>query len=86
MTLPGTRSLPDKKKLEPNSAASMTIRGETIELPVYSGTMGPDVVDISKFYSQTGCFTYDPGYTSTGSCRSDITFIDGDEGILLHRS
>jgi citrate synthase len=85
MTLPGTRSLPDKKKLEPNSAASMTIRGETIELPVYSGTMGPDVVDISKFYSQTGCFTYDPGYTSTGSCRSDITFIDGDEGILLHR-
>jgi citrate synthase len=85
MTLPGTRSLPDKKKLEPTSAASMTIGGETIELPVYSGTMGPDVVDISRFYSQTGCFTYDPGYTSTGSCRSDITFIDGDEGILLHR-
>jgi citrate synthase len=85
MTLPGTRSLPDKQKLEPTSTASITIKGKTVDLPVYSGTTGPDVVDISKFYGQTGCFTYDPGYTSTGSCRSDITFIDGDEGILLHR-
>ena len=50
-----------------------------------TGTVGPDVVDISKLFAKTGAFTYDPGFTSTASCRSDITFIDGDEGILLHR-
>jgi citrate synthase len=57
----------------------------TIELPVLSGSLGPDVVDIRKLYAQTGLFTYDPGFTATAACRSDITFIDGDEGILLHR-
>jgi citrate synthase len=85
MTLPGTKTLPEKKKLDPKSTATITINNKQVELPVFSGTMGPDVVDISKFYAQTGAFTYDPGYTSTGSCRSDITFIDGDEGVLLHR-
>ena len=50
-----------------------------------SGTVGPDVVDIRKFYADTGMFTYDPGFTSTASCRSTITYIDGDEGVLLHR-
>jgi len=85
MSLLGTPPLPDKEKLEPKNTATVTINGKEIELPVYAGTMGPDVMDISKFYAQTGAFTYDPGYTSTGSCRSDITFIDGDEGILLHR-
>jgi citrate synthase len=78
-------ALPEKQKLEPKSTAKFTIDDKEFEFPVYAGTIGPDVVDISKFYAQTGCFTYDPGYTSTGSCRSDITFIDGDEGILLHR-
>ncbi|MDP6474626.1 MAG: citrate synthase [Alphaproteobacteria bacterium] len=58
---------------------------ETIELPVISGSLGPDVVDIRKFYGGTGKFTYDPGFTSTGSCESKITYIDGDQGVLLHR-
>ncbi len=59
--------------------------GRSWELPVIKGTTGPDVVDIRKFYAETGMFTYDPGFTSTGSCDSAITFIDGDEGVLLHR-
>src|SRR5256885_11955432 len=53
--------------------------------PIQEGTIGPAVIDISKFYAETGMFTYDPGYTSTGSCDSKITFIDGEEGILLYR-
>ncbi len=59
--------------------------GKTWKFPVLSGTTGPDVVDIRKFYSETDMFTYDPGYTSTGSCESKITYIDGDKGVLLHR-
>ena len=59
--------------------------GKSWKLPVLSGTVGPDVVDIRKFYADTDKFTYDPGYTSTGSCESKITFIDGDKGVLLHR-
>ena len=55
------------------------------EYPVLEGTVGPDVVDIRKLYAQTGMFTYDPGFTSTGSCQSAITYIDGEKGILLHR-
>jgi citrate synthase len=57
----------------------------TVELPVKAGTIGPSVVDIGKFYGETGMFTYDPGYTSTGSCESAITYIDGDKGVLLYR-
>src|SRR5687767_15204473 len=53
--------------------------------PVLPGTVGPEVVDIRKLYGQTGMFTYDPGFTSTASCQSAITFIDGEKGILLHR-
>jgi len=56
-----------------------------IEFPVLSGTIGPDVVDIRALYNQAGKFTYDPGFMSTASCKSAITFIDGDEGILLYR-
>ena len=56
-----------------------------VDLPVLHGTMGPAVLDIRKLYSETDCFTYDPGYTSTASCESKITFIDGEKGILLHR-
>jgi len=59
--------------------------GASYELPILDGSVGPSVVDIRKFYAETGMFTYDPGYTSTGSCESAITYIDGDEGILLHR-
>lgn len=58
--------------------------GRTAELPVIKGTLGPDVVDIRKLYGQTGQFTFDPGFTATAACRSRITYIDGDEGILLH--
>jgi citrate synthase len=65
--------------------ARLTFGDKTLDLPVRSGTTGPDVVDISKLYGQGGIFTYDPGYTSTASCESKITFIDGDEGILLYR-
>ena len=57
----------------------------SFEFPVLSGSTGPDVVDIRKFYAETGMFTYDPGFTSTGSCESSITYIDGDNGVLLHR-
>ncbi len=59
--------------------------GKTWDYPVMSGSVGPDVVDIRKFYADTDMFTYDPGFTSTGSCESKITFIDGDKGVLLHR-
>lgn len=55
------------------------------ELPVLTGTTGPDVVDVQALYKQTGMFTYDPGFNSTASCRSTITFIDGEEGVLLYR-
>src|ERR1700754_467790 len=58
---------------------------EKIELPIYKGSMGPDVVDIRKLYGQTGKFTYDPGFMSTASCNSSITYIDGDKGELLYR-
>ena len=57
----------------------------SMELPIYKGTVGPDVIDIRKLYAQTGKFTYDPGFTSTASCESGLTYIDGDEGVLLHR-
>ena len=59
--------------------------GEQIELPVMEGTVGPRVIDVRRLYAETGCFTYDPGYTSTGSCESRITYIDGEEGVLLYR-
>src|SRR6202789_343663 len=58
---------------------------QTIELPVYKGTLGPDVIDIRKLYGQTGKFTYDPGFMSTAACNSEITYIDGDKGELLYR-
>src|SRR5210317_1024436 len=59
--------------------------GKSTILPVTSGTIGPDVIDIRKLYAETGMFTYDPGYGATGSCVSGLTYIDGDEGVLLHR-
>ena len=74
-----------QNKVKPNGKASITANGKTVELPVYSGSIGPDVIDIGKFHAQTGMFTLDPGFTSTASCESQITYIDGDAGILLHR-
>ncbi len=60
-------------------------KGVETELPVLSGTVGPDVIDISTLYKQQGVFTFDPGFVATGSCASDITFIDGEEGVLMYR-
>ncbi|MDP2697790.1 citrate synthase [Thalassospira sp.] len=74
-----------------NTKASHTVtltdnsNGKTIELPVLQGSIGPSVIDIRKLYADTGYFTYDPGFTSTGSCESTLTYIDGDVGILRHR-
>ena len=65
--------------------AKLVIGSKEIELPIHSPTAGPDVIDISQLYAKGDVFTYDPGYTSTASCDSTITFIDGEEGILLHR-
>src|SRR6188768_1125657 len=59
--------------------------GKSLEVPVYGGTIGPDVIDIRTLYGKTGKFTYDPGFLSTAACRSAITFIDGDKGELLYR-
>jgi citrate synthase len=59
--------------------------GAALDLPLLEGTLGPAVIDIRKLYAETGHFTYDPGYTSTASCTSKITYIDGEEGVLLHR-
>ena len=68
-----------------DKAATLTIDNQSIELPIFSGTVGPDVIDIRKLYAQSDRFTFDPGFTSTASCESQLTYIDGDEGILLHR-
>ena len=65
--------------------ATLTVGEKSYQFPIISGTVGPDVIDISKLYSQAGMFTYDPGFTSTGSCQSKITYIDGDEGVLMYR-
>ena len=67
------------------TSATVTLNGNQVSCPVRSGSVGPDVIDIRKLYAQTGAFTFDPGFTSTASCDSAITYIDGDEGILLHR-
>ena len=68
-----------------SSVAMLTHAGKSCEMPVRSGTAGPDVIDVAKLYKDTGCFTYDPGFTSTANCMSKITYIDGDAGILLYR-
>jgi citrate synthase len=73
--------------IESNIKAKLSFSDGTpdIELPIYQGSVGPDVIDIRKLYGQTGKFTYDPGFLSTASCNSKITFIDGDKGELLYR-
>ena len=67
------------------SAATLMHVGQALQLPVRIGTIGPDVVDVANLYKETGCFTYDPGFTSTANCSSKITYIDGDKGELLYR-
>ncbi len=67
------------------TAATLTLGNHTLELPVIEGSVGPRVIDIRKLYQTTGAFTYDPGFTSTASTASQITYIDGDAGVLLHR-
>jgi citrate synthase len=74
-----------ESKAVPAGSASLTYKGKSFDLPVLGGSAGPDVVDIRQLYAQADIFTYDPGFTSTASCESDITFIDGDKGILLYR-
>ena len=74
-----------ENKVAPNGTASFRIGDKEAQLPVLKGSNGPDVVDIRKLYGETGVFTFDPGFTSTASCESQITFIDGDKGILLYR-
>ncbi len=66
-------------------SATLNINDKQTQMPVRSGTIGPDVVDIGKVYANTGMFTYDPGFTSTANCSSKITYIDGDAGVLLYR-
>jgi citrate synthase len=65
--------------------AELQLDGHETTLPVRDGTLGPSVVDVGKLYRDTGCFTYDPGFTSTANCLSRITYIDGDKGVLLYR-
>ncbi len=70
---------------KPAGTATLTYEGKTVEMPVLSGSTGPNVIDIRKLYGATDAFTFDPGFTSTAACESGLTFIDGDAGTLLHR-
>ncbi|MCK4938901.1 MAG: citrate (Si)-synthase, partial [Rhodospirillaceae bacterium] len=77
--------MPDPKSASKSFTLTDNTTGQSWELPLLEGTIGPAVIDIRKLYAETGCFTYDPGYTSTGSCQSEITYIDGEKGELLYR-
>jgi citrate synthase len=68
-----------------SDTSNLIVEGKTLDLPLYKGSIGPSVMDISRLYAQSDMFTYDPGFTSTASCESKITYIDGDKGVLLHR-
>lgn len=68
-----------------DNTANLTVAGDAKDYAVLDGTVGPQVIDIRKLYANTGMFTYDPGFTSTASCDSGLTYIDGDAGVLLHR-
>ena len=83
------KAIRPKRKLVPSASVSVTDNrsnsGASVEFDILDGTMGPDVIDVSKLYAKTGFFTYDPGFMATASCQSKITFIDGEKGVLLHR-
>ena len=66
-------------------SGTLTLGDKNFKFPLYEGTVGPEVLDISKLFNQAGIFTYDPGFTSTACCESKITYIDGDAGVLLYR-
>ena len=86
--LPAVRMLPHISREDigmTGSTAKIELGGDAHEFKVRKGSVGPDVIDIGALYKDTGMFTYDPGFTSTASCESKITYIDGDEGVLLHR-
>jgi citrate synthase len=70
---------------ETKATLSFSDGSPAVDMPIYKGTVGPDVIDIRKLYAQTGKFTYDPGFMSTAACNSSITYIDGDKGELLYR-
>jgi citrate synthase len=83
---PSINTAKEDKKEEKKQVAVLSLPdGRSFEFPILPGTMGPSVIDIRSLYAKTGHFTYDPGFTSTASCSSEITFIDGDAGQLLHR-
>src|SRR4051812_9438007 len=72
-------------KIKPAGQAKLGFDGKNFELPMLAGSQGPNAVDIRKLYDQADVFTYDPGFTSTASTESNITFIDGDKGVLQYR-
>ena len=72
-------------KGDATKSATLLLANKSTQMPVRSGTIGPDVIDVARLYRDTGCFTYDPGFTSTANCSSKITYIDGDQGQLLYR-
>jgi len=76
---------PDDAPGPEETNADLVLNGSTTQMPVRAGTLGPNVVDVSRLYRETDCFTYDPGFTSTANCVSRITYIDGDRGTLLYR-
>src|SRR3546814_18315632 len=82
----GDGKMNDAKRIANRDTVTLTDNstGKSLELPVLSGSVGPRAIDVSRLYAETGCFTYDPGFTSTARCDSDITPIDGAEGILMH--
>src|ERR1700724_3007783 len=75
----------DAKTSTTPRTGQLILGDKSYSFPLYEGTIGPEVMDVSKLYNQTGIFTYDPGFTSTASCESKITYIDGDRGVLLYR-
>ena len=79
------KSATDKTHNQATATLTNNLSGESFEFPIVEGSVGPSVIDVRRLYAETGCFTYDPGFTSTGSCESKITYIDGDEGVLLYR-
>jgi citrate synthase len=87
MATPKSELKPEMRSNAPRETMTITDNtdGRSIEMPLLTGTIGPKVVDIRRLYSDLGVFTFDPGYTATGSCESKITYIDGDEGVLLYR-
>lgn len=72
-------------EISSDAPGTLSVGGASMDLPIRHGSIGPSVLDVQTLYKNTGMFTYDPGFTSTASCESKITYIDGDEGVLLYR-